>query len=87
MADLKDRVSEAVRKFSLEKYIQPHHTFCPLGYWEWQRVLEPDADLRFDESTYAIHLWNEKWRATGQDKNAQYHESCLYEQLKRKYLP
>jgi mannosyltransferase OCH1-like enzyme len=79
-------MGEAVRKFSLEKYAQPHHTFCPLAYYEWHKLLEPDANVLLDESTYAIHLWNEKWRAAGQDKNLQYHENCLYEQLKKKYL-
>jgi len=49
-------------------------------------VLEPDVETVLDESTYAIHLWNEMWRAAGQDKNARYHENCLYGQLKRKYL-
>ena len=41
----------------------------------------------FDERTYAIHLWNEMWRLEGQDKNAQYSPTCLYEKLKRIYLP
>lgn len=79
-------MGEAVRKFSMEKYVQPHHTFCPFGYPEWRKVLEPDVEVTFDESTYAIHLWNEKWRAASQDKNLEYPATCFYEQLKRKYL-
>lgn len=80
-------MDEAVRKFSLQEYIKPHQVFCPLGYADWHKVLEADADLSITEGSYAIHLWNEMWRATDQDKNAQYHHDCLYEQLKRKYLP
>jgi mannosyltransferase OCH1-like enzyme len=79
-------MAEAVKKYSLEKYKKSHHAFCPLGYSEWHKVLEPDWDAVFDERTYAIHLWNEMWRAANQDKNAQYHRNCLYEQLKRRYL-
>ena len=79
-------MGEAVRKFSLEEYLKPHQVFCPLGYVDWHKVLEADADLSIVESSYAIHLWNEMWRATGQDKNGQYHHDCLYEQLKRRYL-
>ncbi|MGH8468828.1 MAG: glycosyltransferase [Gammaproteobacteria bacterium] len=79
-------MAEAVRKYSLEKYTKPHYVFCPLGYSEWHKVLEPDVETVLDESTYAIHLWNEMWRAASQDKNARYHESCLYGQLKRRYL-
>jgi hypothetical protein len=40
-----------------------------------------------DDRTFAIHLWNEMWRRAGQDKDGQYHPNCLYEALKRAYLP
>ena len=79
-------IAEAVRKYSLEQYKQPHHVFCPLGFFEWRKVLEPETETVLDQSAYAIHLWNEMWRDAGQNKNAQYPPSCLYEQLKRKYL-
>jgi mannosyltransferase OCH1-like enzyme len=79
-------MGEAVSRFLLEEYKKPYQVFCPLGFSEWRRVLEPDFDPVFDETTYAIHLWNEMWRAAGQDKNQQYHSGCLYERLKRKYL-
>jgi len=79
-------ITQAVKKFSLERYQKPYWFFCPLEYTEWQRVLEPDADGLIHEDAYAIHLWNEKWRAAGQDKNVRYASNCLYEQLKRRYL-
>lgn len=81
-------LDEAVRKFALEKYAQPHHVFSPVGFWEWHRVLEPDESDRattLHADTRAIHLWNEKWREAGQDKNGSYPENCFYERLKRKY--
>jgi mannosyltransferase OCH1-like enzyme len=79
-------MAEAVGKYALGKYKKPHQVFCPVGYLDWHTVLEPDAQVSLEESSYAIHLWNERWRATNQDKNAEYHRDCLYEQLKRKYL-
>jgi hypothetical protein len=79
-------VGEAVEKFSLERYRQPCHVFCPLSFPEWRRVLEPDAGPLIDERAYAVHLWNEMWRAAGQDKDARYPAGCLYERLKRSYL-
>jgi hypothetical protein len=79
-------MGEAVRKYSLERYKQSAQVFCPLGYAEWHKVLEADVDIRLDECSYAIHLWNEKWRAAGQNKNAEYPERCFYEQLKRRYF-
>lgn len=79
-------MAEAVTRHGLEGYVQPSAVFCPVGYPDWDKVLEPGAGLRFGRQTRAIHLWNERWRATGQDKNAAYDPACLYEQLKRKYL-
>ena len=79
-------IGEAIRLFSLEKYLKPFHVFCPLGYLEWAKVLDPGANLSFDRTTYAVHLWNEMWRRGNRDKNDQYHPDCPYEQLKRKYL-
>jgi mannosyltransferase OCH1-like enzyme len=79
-------VGEAVREYSLEGYRLAAQVFCPLGFAEWHKVLEPDASAIFYERSYSIHLWNEMWRAAGQDKNAEYPERCFYEQLKRRYL-
>lgn len=79
-------IDEAVRALSLEKQIRPHQIFCPLGYADWHKVLEADANLNIVDGASAIHLWNEMWRAAGQDKNAQYHPDCLYERLKQEYL-
>jgi hypothetical protein len=80
-------MAKAVRKFSLGGYQKTHHTFCPVDYEEWDTVLQPGLEILLDDRTYAIHLWNEMWRMAGQDKNGQYHHNCLYEQLKRRYLP
>lgn len=80
-------MAKAVKKFELERYKKTHQTFCPIDYEEWRKVLQPGFEVLFDERTHAIHLWNEMWRAAGQDKNAQYPQTCLYEKLKRNYLP
>jgi mannosyltransferase OCH1-like enzyme len=79
-------LDEAIRRFSLEEALKPHQVFCPLGFEEWADVLDPGASSAFDESTRAVHLWNEMWRRQNRDKNGRYHPDCLYEQLKRKYL-
>ena len=79
-------MAEAVKKFALEKYVKTAKVFCPLGFKEWGQVLEPTLRWDLDETTYAIHLWNEMWRRGGQGKNRRYHTDCLYEQLKEKYL-
>ena len=39
------------------------------------------------ENNHFIHLWNEHWRRNDIDKETQYPEDCLYEQLKKLYSP
>ena len=79
-------MGEAVKECSLGEYMKPHQVFCPLGYSDWRKVLERDVEPLIYDSSHSIHLWNEMWRAAGQDKNAQYDPNCLYEQLKKRYL-
>jgi mannosyltransferase OCH1-like enzyme len=78
-------MTEAVGRFSLAHRKEPPGVFCPLEYSEWHKMLEPDFE-GFGRDTYAVHLWNEMWRAAAQDKNATYAADCLYERLKREYL-
>jgi hypothetical protein len=79
-------MQEAVSKFQLDRYRKSYRTFCPVIHLEWRAILEPETEARAGDDTVAIHLWNELWRRAGQDKNGQYLESSLYEQLKNKYL-
>src|ERR1044071_3092824 len=78
-------VHEAVRECGFEASVRPFEVFCPLGYSEWERVLDPGG-VEFGPLTHAVHLWNEMWRRAGRDKDAGFHPDCLYERLKAKYL-
>ena len=76
-------MEQGVGKFSMEKFVKPWKTFCPVGFRDWTQVLDPDPpDI---SGSHGLHLWHEMWRAAGQDKNARYHPDSLYEQLRRKY--
>jgi len=79
-------VGEIVNKFSLERYVQTHEKFCPLGFEKWMQVLNPNIDFQPNENSFAIHLWNEMWRRNQLDKNGTYHSFCFYEKLKQKFL-
>jgi Glycosyltransferase sugar-binding region containing DXD motif len=79
-------VAEVIRKYSLHAFLQDYRTFTPVAHFEWERILAPGWTDGFPALTCAIHLWNEKWRRGGQDKNALYPSDCLYEQLKAMYL-
>lgn len=76
----------AVEAYSLARYVKPWDVFCPVHFSVWEKVLDPNICWTLDNQSYAIHLWNELWRRSGQDKNARYPADCLYEQLKRRYL-
>jgi hypothetical protein len=79
-------VADGVTRLSLERYLQASSVFCPVGYYDWARVLDPGASATFDTSVHAIHLWHEMWRRSGRDEGALYHPDCLYERLKGRYL-
>ena len=91
-------LKESVDKFGLQDYVKSPNTFCPMHHGEtniimnkewsndygkniaWQRPFDLESEC------YGIHLWNEYWRNNNIDKNGEYHQDTLYEQLKRRYL-
>jgi hypothetical protein len=79
-------MAESVEKHALERFVVSSRMFCPIGYLDWQSVLDPARTWSFGDDVYAVHLWNEMWRRNGRGKDEAYHPDCLYEQLKRRYL-
>jgi len=79
-------MQQAVEKFSIQRYVKSWQTFCPIGFRDWTKALDPDPPDVSASETYAVHLWHEMWRAANQDKNAHYHPDSLYEQLRLTYL-
>ncbi len=80
-------MAQAIRRHGLDQYVQPPRAFCPLPWWEWRNVLDPDAACDPPDDAYAIHLWNEMWRRAGVDKFAQPSAACLYERLQNRFPP
>jgi hypothetical protein len=78
--------TEAVHKFGLTDAIVPGMMFFPVFYTEAPEVFTGVCSPHIPESCYSIHMFNEIWRLKGQDKNAEYPESSLYEFLKREFL-
>jgi len=78
-------IAESIKAFGIDRFVMRPRIFCPLGYAEWDSVLNPNQPCDLDDS-YAIHLWNEMWRRNKMDKDQSYHPGCLYERLKLKYL-
>lgn len=83
-----------VAEFGLEQYVTPIEMFDPI---HWPRIAEitlPDKTWDLTNS-YGLHLfhaaWNpgspRAWGAGAPSTDAKHPDGCLYEQLKRKYLP
>jgi hypothetical protein len=79
-------LKQAVEQCGLEEHVKPWQVFCPVHFSVWTQLLDPSLPWAFDENTHGIHLWNELWRRSGQDKDAAYPEGCLYERLKQRRL-
>ena len=78
-------LTEAVHRFGFLKDILPLRTFCPIHYREFPAAwLTPNAPS-LPADVYAIHFFTSQWRIKGIDKDGVYSETCLYEQLKRKF--
>ena len=77
--------SSAVKKLGLEAAAADPAVFCPIPYFRWKDLLDPDVPWRFSEEVYAVHLWNEMWRREGFGKDDEYDPRSLYEHLKRLY--
>ncbi|MEO7794548.1 MAG: glycosyltransferase [Thermoanaerobaculia bacterium] len=74
-------LGEAVEACGFSAHRQRPEVFCPVNYWDWERVLDPQAAFDFDADTHAVHLWNEMWRRAASDKDRAPAAGSLYERL------
>jgi hypothetical protein len=81
-----DLIRLAIKKFELQMFIVTPEIFCPINWWEWKKLTQPNISLKKFKNSYAIHLWNEMWRRDNYDKSGVYPDSSIYEQLKNKFL-
>ena len=83
-------LSKEVSRLGLDEYVVDPVEFCPLPWWRWDVAIEPPVSrnhqLLTDRKVLAIHLWNERWRRSGADKDGSYPPGCIYESLKCRYL-
>jgi len=77
-------VAETVHRFGLEKYVRSSRVFCPIGDADWSTIISARCPTLPSESL-GVHLWNERWRRDGRDKDAEYPADSLYERLKRRF--
>lgn len=73
----------AVGVRTLPQYRKEPATFCPIQWWELEKIFQP-GDLG---DSHGVHLWNEMWRRRGIDKDKTYQPDSLLEELKRRVRP
>jgi len=79
-------LTKAVYLFKMEEYITKPNRFYPIAWWEWKEFISENPKKNILNNSDAIHFYNEMWRREGVDKSADFPESSIYEQLKKKYL-
>jgi hypothetical protein len=86
-------LTTAVKKFNLEGYAAKTEIFCPIDSWQWKRSISGSFITVWKEKkkmathgSLALHLWNEMWRRSGVNKDADFPKNSIYEQLKQRYL-
>jgi len=77
-------LAPVVAEQGMQRFVQPPAIFCPIGPLEWRRFIDPEPPAVPAEAC-ALHFLNEMWRREGQDKDAEFPASCLYERLKRRH--
>jgi len=78
--------TEAVHKFGLTSSIVPGKLFFPVFYTLAPKVFTSKYSPIYMGDCYSIHLFNEMWRLAEVNKNWNFDPTCLYEQLKRRFL-
>lgn len=90
-------LAKLIPKFGLQRFIQSWHMFDPVHFDKAGRLVDPTAVWDLTKS-YSVHLFHGAWHGQHEagarpdyqpltGTNNQFPEGCLYEQLKRRYLP
>lgn len=55
-------LAKEITRYRLEQHVQPTNCFCPVDYWEVEKLLSSSPEPNLLKNAYAVHLWNEMWR-------------------------
>jgi hypothetical protein len=80
-----DMFTEVAKSQRMTSAAQPPEVFAPLDWWHARRLVDPSPPP-LPPTARTLHLWNEMWRLSGLSKTQTYPATCLYEQLKARFL-
>ena len=79
-------LNDAIKRFNLTSHLVPVHVFNPINHFEFTEILRSDFDVSRLKDSYAVHLWNERWRSENIDPDDDAHPQSLYALFKKRYL-
>jgi hypothetical protein len=65
-------LTEKIREYKLERYIQEVRVFYPVNYWEWKDLFLPEsfnAVMRASQRSHTIQIWHQMLNRKGFDNN------------------
>lgn len=77
--------TRAVHEFGFLDIIIPGRLFFPFFYTSAPRIFLAPG-IQIPEEAYSVHLFNEMWSVAKQTKLGQFDPTCVYEQLKRRFV-
>ena len=65
-------VTEKIKEYNLQKYIQEPEVFYPINYWEWKDIFDPEKRskvVRKCSGSHTLQIWNQMLNREGLDNN------------------
>jgi hypothetical protein len=65
-------LTQKIKEYKLEQYIQEPSVFYPVNYWEWKSIFTPEERskvFRLSTSSHTLQIWNQMLNREGFDKN------------------
>ncbi len=81
--------TDVVKQFDMSHLAKPPNCFYPVRPGDFMSIFDDTSSGYLEillENSYAIHLWNERLRRFGYDKNANFSKHSLLEKLKKIHL-
>ena len=75
-------LTEAIAKFGMRRCVADPPVFCPINWWEWDQIINVQADAVILEQAQSVHLWNEMWRRNDIDKAGVFDQRCIFERIR-----
>ncbi|MBN2440166.1 MAG: hypothetical protein JXJ04_02435 [Spirochaetales bacterium] len=78
-------VNKVIDLYDLKRFVREPEVFCPINWWEINKLVLPNEDFQITGNMYGIHCFNVRWGEDGLSKNSTYDECSVFEQLKAYY--